>query len=60
MGENSNDLQRIITYALNKMKKQQGAAFDINKVNLAEMQRLTGLMYIPTEKTSLHGRLAHP
>ena len=40
---NSNDLQEIVTQALEEIKEVQGKNFDINKVNLAEMQRKTGL-----------------
>lgn len=41
--ENCNDLQEIITQALNKIKSEQGKNFSLQKVNLAEMNRLTGL-----------------
>ena len=40
---NSNDLQEIVTQALEEIKEFQGKNFDINKVNLAEMARKTGL-----------------
>ena len=40
---NSNDLQEIVTQALEEIKESQGKNFDINKVNLAEMARKTGL-----------------
>ena len=38
-----NDLQSTISQALQKMKETAGDKFDINRVNLAELQRMTGL-----------------
>ena len=38
-----NDLQLTISQALQKMKEKAGDKFNIEKVNLAELQRLTGL-----------------
>ena len=40
---NSNDLQSIITQAFEEMKSEQADRFDINKINLAELERRTGL-----------------
>ena len=40
---NGNDLQTIITHGLNQVKEELGPNFDIRKVNLAEMQRITGV-----------------
>ncbi len=40
---NSNDLQTIITQAIAEMKSEQGDKFDISNINLAELERLTGL-----------------
>ena len=39
----SNDLQKIITQALDELKREQGKKFDLSKVNLAELARRTGL-----------------
>ena len=39
----SNDLQTIITQAIEKMKSEQGHKFDLNKINLAELGRRTGM-----------------
>lgn len=36
---NSNDLQTIITQVIEEMKSEQGDKFDINRINLAEMER---------------------
>ena len=41
--ENRNDLQEILTQALNEMKEESGEKFNINKVNLAELERRTGI-----------------
>lgn len=40
---NSNGLQSIITQAIEEMKSEQGDKFDLNKINLAELGRRTGL-----------------
>lgn len=40
----SNDLQATISQALQEMKKEAGDSFDLNKVNLAELQRKTGIV----------------
>ena len=40
---NGNDLQTIITHGLNQIKEKMGQNFDFRKVNLAEMQRITGV-----------------
>ena len=41
--ENRNDLQEILTQALNEIKDELGEKFDIDKVNLADLERRTGL-----------------
>ena len=44
MNENSsNGLYFIITQAIEEMKSEQGNKFDLNKINLAELERRTGL-----------------
>ena len=43
MGEKHNDLTEIIAQALNEMKKEQGERFDIQRINLAELERRTGI-----------------
>ena len=40
---NRNDLQTIITQALEQMKREQGENFDPSHVNLAELERRTGI-----------------
>ena len=38
-----NDLQEILTQALEDLKNELGEKFDISKVNLAELERRTGI-----------------
>ena len=37
------DLQEILTHALETMKEEEGAEFELNKVNLAELSRRTNI-----------------
>jgi len=39
----SNDLQEIITQAIEDIKKEQGDSFDLSNLNLAELERRTGI-----------------
>ena len=39
----SNDLQEILTQALDEMKAKDGDKFDLQKVNLSELVRRTGI-----------------
>ena len=41
--KNLNDLQEILTHALDEMKEEIGENFSIEKVNLAELERRTGI-----------------
>lgn len=43
MGEKYNDLTEIIAQTLAEMKREQGAKFNSDKVNLAELERRTGI-----------------
>ena len=43
MGEKNNDLTEIIAQALNEMKSELGDRFDPDNVNLAELERRTGI-----------------
>lgn len=38
-----NDLKRTITQALDEMKKEQGESFSLENINLAELERRTGI-----------------
>ena len=39
----ANDLQEIITQAINEIKQEQGENFNLSKINPAELKRRTGL-----------------
>ena len=41
--ENLNDLQEILTQKLNELKEEAGENFSLEKVNLAELERRTGI-----------------
>lgn len=43
MNSHDNGLEPILTQALDKMKEEQGDSFDLDKVNLAELERRTGI-----------------
>jgi transposase len=43
MEEKSNDYINTITQALNEMKSELGDRFDLDKINLAELERRTGI-----------------
>jgi len=40
---NSNDLQEIITHAIEEIKNELGDNFDLQKINLAELSRRTNI-----------------
>ena len=40
--DNLNDLQEILTQALNELKEEAGESFSLEKVNLAELSTGTG------------------
>lgn len=40
---NSNGLQAVVSHALATLKEKNGKNFDLQKVNLAELQRMTGI-----------------
>ncbi len=41
--DNSNDLQAILSQAISQMKSELGKKFDLDKINLAELGRRTGI-----------------
>ena len=55
-----NDLQLTISQALQKMKEKAGDKFDIEKVNLAELQRLTGISRKKLRKLETNGFIVKP
>lgn len=40
---NSNDLQEILSHAIKQMKQELGDKFDPEHINLAELERRTGI-----------------
>lgn len=40
---NSNDLQTILSHAITELKQEQGEKFDLNHINLAELERRTNI-----------------
>ena len=58
--QNCNDLQEIITQALEQIKAEQGATFDIEKVNLAEMERITGISRARLRRLKGNGFVVKP
>ena len=60
MGEKHNDLTEIIAQTLNEMKKEQGEKFDINKVNLAELERRTGITHAKLRRIKSTGFIDQP
>ena len=55
-----NDLQSTITHALQEMKAEAGDLFDIEKVNLAELQRRTGISRKRLRKLKEDGFIVKP
>ena len=43
MNINSNDLEDILAHALATIKGKMGESYSIEKVNLAELHRITGI-----------------
>lgn len=61
MNENErNDLQTTITHALQEMKAEAGDSFDITKVNLAELERRTGISRKRLRKLKKDGFVVKP
>ena len=50
MSENHNDLTDIISHALNEIKSELGDQFDLSKINLADLERRTGISVYDTLK----------
>lgn len=57
---NDNDLQEIITQYLQDLKKQLGENYDSSKVNLAEMERITGISRGKLRKIKKDGFVVKP
>lgn len=57
---NLNGFNEIITHALEEIKKKEGSDFDLNSVNLAEMQRLTGISRARLRRLKKNGFVIKP
>lgn len=55
-----NDLQEILTQALEDLKNELGNKFDINKVNLAELERRTGISRSKLRTLKANGFIVKP
>ena len=60
MENKNNDLTEIITQALNEMKMELGDNFDIDKVNLAELERRTGITRAKLRRIKSNGFIDKP
>lgn len=60
MEENHNDLTDIITQTLNEMKVELGNNFSIDKINLAEFQRRTGISRAKLRRLKANGFEVRP
>lgn len=52
----TNDLTEILTQAINKIKMQQGEKFELDKINLAELERLTGITRAKLRRLKENGK----
>ena len=60
MRETHNDLTESVTQALSDLKRECGASFDPNKVNLAELQRRTGISRAKLRRLKANGFVDRP
>ena len=56
----TNDLTEILTQAINKIKMQQGEKFELDKINLAELERLTGITRAKLRRLKENGFVEKP
>lgn len=56
----SNDLQDIISQAIEKMKLEEGPNFDLDKINLADLERRTGITRSRLRTLKKHGFVVKP
>ena len=57
---NSNDLEDILAHALDTIKEKMGENYSIEKVNLAELQRLTGISRSKLRRLKKNGFVVTP
>lgn len=56
----SNDPHEIISHALEEVKRRKGDAFDINKVNLVELEHMTGISRAKLRRYKKYGFVVKP
>ena len=57
---NNNDLQDILTQTLEDMKLEQGENFNLEKINLAELERRTGISRAKLRRYKENGFVIKP
>ncbi len=60
MDNNNNDLTDIITQALNDIKSELGDRFDLEKINLADLERRTGITRARLRRLKQNGFAVKP
>ena len=55
-----NNLQEIITQALQEMKDENGGHLDLGRINLAELERRTGISRKRLRKIKIDGFIVKP
>ena len=55
-----NDLQEILTQAIEQMKIEQAEKFDLQKINLAELERRTGITRAKLRRLKANGFIIKP
>ena len=58
--KSSNDLQEILTQALDEMKQEEGENFRSEEVNLSELSRRTGISYAKLRRFKANGFIVKP
>ena len=58
--DNGNDLQEILSQAIEQMKAELGDKFDLQKINLAELQRRTGITRAKLRRYQADGFIIRP
>ena len=57
---NSNDLEDILAHALDTIKEKMGESYSIEKVNLAELHRITGISRAKLRRLKKNGFVVKP
>lgn len=60
MNINSNDLEDILAHALDTIKRKMGESYSIEKVNLAELHRITGISRAKLRRLKKNGFVVKP